>query len=493
MTLTTLIIYVALIAVLVTLIVEFVFKKRTSWLMTYLQNFCGVLLIWSGWVKAVDPLGTAYKMEQYFDQFEFVFQETWFSFLAPLFPIMSEYAVGFSVFVIVFEIVLGVMLILGHKPKFIAWSFLGLFIFFSILTGFTYLTGYVPGDVNFFEFSKWSAYDPNNMKVTDCGCFGDYIKLEPKTSFLKDIFLLFPAFYFLFRSKNMHTLFSRTVRNILVSIIGVGLIYYCISNFLWDIPKNDFRPFKKGANIGEQKRLEDEAMANVQITAYKVTNKASGEQKTVPYDEYLKTFQQYPSEEWELEQQYTDPAIPLTKISEFDISDKDGYSMNDLILNSDGPLIFLVAHKLYGDGSPSTRIVRDTIFKTDTIYQRDGSMKLERVIDRIDERTESYIDYQWKEFYTKRYEEVVNPFVEKAQADGIPVIAAVGGADYEQIQDLRADIGLNVQYGMADDILLKTIVRSNPGIVLMNKGVLVNKWHYEQLPSYENVKSEYLQ
>ena len=190
------------------------------------RNYVGAFFIFSGWVKAVDPLGTAYKMQDYFNQFEFVFEETWFSFITPIFPILTDYAVGFSVFVIVFEIVLGAMLILGHKPKFTSWAFLLLVVFFTILTGFTYLTGYVPGDVNFFSFSSWGEFNENNMKVTDCGCFGDFIKLEPFVSFQKDLVLLVPAVFFLLKSKTMHTIFSKTVRNIGVTALSLGLIYY---------------------------------------------------------------------------------------------------------------------------------------------------------------------------------------------------------------------------------------------------------------------------
>ena len=86
----------------------------------------------------------------------------------------------------------------------------------------------------------------------------------------------------------MHVLFTRTSRNILVSVVGLGLIYYCMTNYVWDIPKNDFRPFKKGRDIAAQKQLEEDALANVQIIAYEVENKETGEKKTLPYDEYLK-------------------------------------------------------------------------------------------------------------------------------------------------------------------------------------------------------------
>ena len=88
MNLGTLILVIGSVAVVLTLLTGLVLKAHKSWLMTFLQIFTGVLFIFSGWVKAVDPLGTAYKMHQYFAEFEFTFVETWFSFLAPIFPVL---------------------------------------------------------------------------------------------------------------------------------------------------------------------------------------------------------------------------------------------------------------------------------------------------------------------------------------------------------------------------------------------------------------------
>lgn len=86
MTLQTLILYIAVVAVILTLITGYLKTGNRSWWMTFLQHFTGVLFIISGLVKAVDPMGTAFKMEQYFTEFEYTLAETSLSFLAPLFP-----------------------------------------------------------------------------------------------------------------------------------------------------------------------------------------------------------------------------------------------------------------------------------------------------------------------------------------------------------------------------------------------------------------------
>ena len=83
-------------------------------------------------------------MEQYFAEFKVNFSQTSLSSLADIFPVMAEYAIVFAVIIIVFEIVLGIMLLFGIYHKITSWSFFLLILFFTFLTGFTYLTGYVP-------------------------------------------------------------------------------------------------------------------------------------------------------------------------------------------------------------------------------------------------------------------------------------------------------------------------------------------------------------
>jgi uncharacterized membrane protein YphA (DoxX/SURF4 family) len=256
MSLIALMSYIAVVAAGLTALNQFFFKNVKNIGVTYVQNFAGALFVFSGWVKAIDPLGTAYKMEQYFAEFESTFAGTWFDFLAPLFPKMAEYAIAFSVFTIIFEIILGILLLIGGRIKFTVWAFFSMMLFFTFLTGFTYLTGYVPESINFFRFSEWGPYVSTNMKVTDCGCFGDFIKLEPKVSFLKDVFLMIPALIFIYFQDKMHQFFDIKTRNILVLVSLPLLLLYCMSNYVWDIPHLDFRPFKVGTDIRTKKKQQ---------------------------------------------------------------------------------------------------------------------------------------------------------------------------------------------------------------------------------------------
>jgi uncharacterized membrane protein YphA (DoxX/SURF4 family) len=449
MTLTTLLIYISIAAAGLTGITYFMLDKKDNILMSLLQNFCGALFIFSGYVKAVDPLGTAYKMEQYFAEFESTFADTAMSFIAPIFPALSNLAVGFSVFMIVLEIALGLMLILGARKKLTAWLFFLIVAFFTVLTGFTFLTGYVPSGVNFFAFSQWGEYLETNMKVTDCGCFGDFIKLEPYTSFLKDVFLLVPSLLFLFYTKQMHELFTEKTRDYSVLGLSVVVLLYCFSNYSWDIPGQDFRPFKVGTDVAATKQAEEDAAASVQTIGYTLINKANGETVELTTAEFLKVYQQYPESEWEYNPQTSKPAIEPTKISDFEVSDAEGYDQVPALLEDPGYSFVIVAYKFKGEAG------------------------------------------NWDDGYVKKWQEDIQPVVTAARAAGHSVMAMTKFADDAYIEDFQKTIGADYPFYRGDDIMLKTIIRSNPGVVLMKDGVILNKWHHKKLPSFEEITTEH--
>ena len=491
-TLSTLLIGVAIFAALFTAFVGMVLKKQENWLMTYVQSFCGGLFLFSGYVKAVDPLGTAYKMTDYFTEFESTFSETAFSFLAPIFPWLSSMSVGFSVFMIVFEIVLALMLLLGSKPKLTAWLFFALVAFFTVLTGYTFLTGYVPSGVNFFEFGKWGAYVESNMKVTDCGCFGDFLVLEPRTSFLKDVFLLAPSIYFIWRWKDMHQLLTKKTRNIILGVATAAVLLLCLSNYVWDIPNKDFRPFKVGNDVAAIKKYEAEEMAKVQVYAYQLTNKSSGEVVELPYADFLKKFKDYPKAEWEYEQLKTKPTIKPSKISEYAISDADGLEMADSLLGIKGYSLMTVSYKLLGEGRSEKVMKKVPIYAMDTVVTADGGESIVRKLEREEEQEFTETTFDWDPKFAKIYSAIVNPLMAKAEADGLFVYGVAGGAGAEKIESFRHETQAAYPIYEADDILLKTIIRSNPGLVLWKDGQVVMKWHYKKLPSWEALKEEWI-
>ncbi|MCB0576108.1 MAG: DoxX family membrane protein, partial [Saprospiraceae bacterium] len=347
-------------------------KKHKNVLWTFLQHFCGVWFIFSGLVKAVDPIGTAYKMEDYFAAFEQTFEglNNMFSGLAPLFPWLAKSSEGFSIVMIALEIALGIMLIVGYTRKWTAWLFFLLVFFFTILTGFTYLTGFVPSDANFFDFAKWGPYVKNQMRVTDCGCFGDFIKLDPKVSFFKDLGLMVPALMFLLRSRNMHQLWTAGRRNTIVLFGTLASLLLCVRNTYWDLPMVDFRPFKVGSNVRERRELETNA--KVDILGWVLENDSLG--KTITYMEPEPNgytyFKEYPKNQgWHVKDQIqTDlyieqdgQRIPVTKtkVSEFIVESDENdatIEVTEDLLSEPGYSMMIVAYKLKGEKQTETLV-----------------------------------------------------------------------------------------------------------------------------------------
>lgn len=493
MTLSTLIISFAVVGLLLTVLMKMFTKRVNNVALSFLQNFCGAWFVFSGWVKAIDPLGTAYKMEQYFAQFESTFSETWLSFIAPIFPFLTEYQNGFSVFMIILEIVLGFALIIGFRPKLTAWTFFIIMFFFTFLTGFTHLTGYVPNDANFFDFSKWGEFKETQMRVTDCGCFGDFLKLEPFTSFLKDCALMIPAIIFLLMSKSFHRIFSTMGRGAVMGISTIGLLLYCWSNYAWDLPHTDFRPFAEDVHLRDSKLAQEEAMSSTKILNYIVTNKETGKTLVIPYDQYLKEFKNYPKEDWNLEQDVSEPVIPINKLSEFEVADADGNDVTEELLNEPGYSFMIVAHKIKDKRNVVSKMVQDTTYVQDTI-QVEGMQELQIVkkVDKVTPREVSETTYTFNDDYLKKWISIINPVVKEGKKAGMKVYGITAPSDAAKLSSFQKAIAVDYPIYTADDILLKTIVRSNPGVVLLKDGKILKKWHYNKLPDFASIKTAYM-
>ncbi len=486
MSLSTILLGVGIAALVLTILMKSSGDRVKNILLSYIQNFCGGLFIFSGLVKAVDPLGTAYKMQDYFAQFEIHF-----SFIGGIFAPLSEMAVGIAVFMIVFEIVLGVMLILGTWPKTTSISFFLLVLFFTILTGFTYLTGHIPRDATFFEFNRWYDWKESNMLVTDCGCFGDFIVLKPFVSFMKDVVLMVPAIIFLIFSKKMHQISTTGVRFIIPLVTTLGMIVYCMSNYVWDLPHEDFRPFREGVNIAKQKQAEEDAMANVSILGFKLTNKADGKVVELGPNDYAK-MKNYPKAEWNYEQIKSEPTMTPSKISEFEIDDNDNNIADDLLANPDYNFM-IVGYKLPYKSKEVSRVINDTIFRTDTIALEEfpDSIHTVQVVDKVNQENKMVKEYTFDANYLKNFKKV-SDFTEKAAAENVKSFFVTKFVDRTVTQSLKEQTHFGSPIYMADDILLKTIVRSNPGVVLMKEGLIIKKWHINKLPKFDEIKSLYL-
>lgn len=500
----TLLISFALVGLLFTALTRMAKRTKNTFL-SFLQHFCGVWFVFSGIVKAIDPIGTAYKMEDYFVQFESTFAglQNVFAGLAPVFPALSQYSAGFSIVMIVLEIVLGVMLVLGYSRRTTAWLFTLIVLFFTFLTGFTYLTGFVPQEANFFDFAQWGPYVKTQMRVTDCGCFGDFIKLDPKISFFKDLGLLIPAFVFLFRSKNMHQLFTPKGRNVLTWSTAAVSLLFCLQNTYRDLPVVDFRPFHEGANIRERKALEEEARGNIEIIGWVMENTNTGEvtKAMIPMERYKELVAQYPKEAgWKVKDQIkTEPFIEKdgkritineTKVSDFAIESEDGDVTED-ILNEPGYSLMIVAYKLYGEKVMETVVVQDTTWAYDTLRVGPDSVQLQPRIAEITPKKVQREVFVPEAHYGDVFRNKVNPLAEAVKKAGWKVYAVNTFQDSEVASRFAENVGASYPFYHGDDKLLKTIIRSNPGIVLLKDGVVLAKHHWRHIPDAQNVLNRY--
>src|SRR5690606_30234882 len=175
--------------------------------------FVGILFIFSGLIKANDPTGFGYKLQEYFLVFHMDF--------------LHDYSTWLAVLICGLEIVLGVFLLLGIYKNKVAWGLLLLTVFFLFLTFYS----------AFFEV------------VSSCGCFGDAIPLTPWQSFIKDIILLIFVFIIFKYRTRITPIFSNSTTIGLVSTLIVLLAFGIGIYTIYFLPFIDFLPYKEGNNI----------------------------------------------------------------------------------------------------------------------------------------------------------------------------------------------------------------------------------------------------
>ena len=496
MTIITLLVSFALAA---SVLLGLTWNKVTNRWLSFLQYFAGVWFTFSGIVKAIDPIGTALKMQDYFADFESTAECSGNKWLIPLLSFMSEHAVGFSIFVIVLEILLGIALIIGYLPKTTAWVFLLLNIFFTILTGYTHLTGYVPDGVCFFEFSKWGEFVKTNMKVTDCGCFGDFLKLDPSVSFKKDFYLLMPiSLIFLFLSSGFHKLFTTNGRRFIIGSTTILALICCFYNTFSNEPIVDFRPFRNGTHIREQKAAEIKAAGDVMILNWKLKNEKTNEVLTLDDKTYMANYEtKYTSENgWKvLDQDKTDPSVSRSKISDFMVFSLKDEDITDKLLGEKGYTFLVLSGKVKSTSTKKTIEVSDSTFKTDTIKKRIAgrdSFETVKRFDKIVKREEVFRSYSFDTDYREHFSNTINPVVEAAEKAGHKVAAILPTNDARVIDDFRHAAQTAYPFYYADEKLIKTMMRSNPGLFLIKDGQIVHKWHVNKLPTFEEIKAMYL-
>lgn len=208
----------------------------------------GVLFIFSGLVKANDPNGLSYKMQEFF--------ERWATdgFLPKVMNWLHGFSLEFSIVMIALEILVGVGLLLGIWKKFFVWLIFVLILFFAWLTGYAALSG----------------------KIATCGCFGDCLPLTSMQSFIKDLVLLVLIVILLIGMKYIKPVLTMAV-DFFILIVSVFFVF----GFQWYVmqylPVADCLPFKKGNNLLELRKMPANAIPDKKD--YRFVYKKGGEEK----------------------------------------------------------------------------------------------------------------------------------------------------------------------------------------------------------------------
>ena len=218
---------------------------------TIARILTGLLFIFSGLVKAIDPRGLAYKMMEFF--------EAWASdgFMKNLMDALNDYALGFSIIMITLEVVVGVALLLGWQKKLTVWLLLLLMLFFTFLTSYVLFSG----------------------KIRACGCFGDCIPLTPIQTFTKDIVLLVIALFLIFNLKYIQPLAKPMIATLYVLLATIGVLFLQ-GYVLKHLPVVDCLPYKKGNDILKLRQMPADAVQDK--FEYLFVYEKAGEKKEFP-------------------------------------------------------------------------------------------------------------------------------------------------------------------------------------------------------------------
>lgn len=361
----------------------------------------GVLFIFSGFVKADDPLGFSYKLQEYFEAFG-----PWWKWAIPTsFPL----ACGIPIL----EMLLGVMVLIGARKKFTLWMLLLMTLFFAFLT----------------------FYTAHYNKVLECGCFGDAIPMTPWQSFYKNVVLLVLIGIIAIGHKHYSAALSQGLENTVIVVFLAGSIWftwYCYSY----LPVIDFRPYKVGTDI---KKDMKGGVPDVLKYYYTLKNKKSGEVKE--FDKFPDNYQA----DWDYVSNRTEVVKKgiEAKIHDFTITDlESGNNITDSVL-SNPDYSFL--------------IICSDVTKTET--SDEVSHKLNALYNDCSKHNIKML------CLTASGEDDINAYKKKT----------------------------NAQYPFAntDDTQLRTMIRSNPGIIMIKDGIVIAMWHYHRIPDYKSLNQEY--
>ncbi len=350
----------------------------------------GLIFVFSSTVKGIDPVGTAYRVEDYLVVFG------WTNLL--------PYSIYIAFLVIISEFILGIAFLFKTLMRI---AIPGMFLMMSFFTVVT-------------------LFDAINNWVPDCGCFGDAVKLSNWHTFYKNVVIISLNVIFVLKI-NIYALRKcnarKTAALFLTGILFTGFVIYNYNH----LPVIDFRNWKEGRDM----KTGESGKEKIYVI-YK--NKKSGEIKEFLSPDYPWNDSVWMSQ-WEFVDQRADDSQVVKKY-DLQIEDSSGTNVTKDIIESPDYQFIIVSYYL-GDGSEK------------------GFEKLPAIVDYLNTK-------------------------------GVNVVLLTA-SENSNIKAFLKRYRLNVDTYFADDIQLKAMIRSNPGLILLKNGVVLKKWHYNDFPGVKQL------
>lgn len=358
--------------------------------MKFLREFSryivAVVFIFSGFVKGVDPLGTAYRLEDYF----IAYGTSW----------ADPLALFMSIALSTTEFVIGAALLLNIRTKFMSWALLLIMTFFTVLTLFD------------------AVYEP----VSDCGCFGDAIKLTNWQTFYKNIVLMVFTLIVFFGRKLFKPGLKPASQIILLLMIVSGFVSFSVYNYR-HLPMIDFMDWKTGRDMTPD---QSETETLVYLTFKNIETGQTSEflSPNYPWNDSLWMAT------WEFVDQRT---VVLGESVQHGLyaEDIDGNDVTLMLIDNHDLVFVTVSYDL-------------------TLISKKGIHALTEISKELEKR---HIDH-----------------------------AMLTSTLPEEVTGFAQEHNLTLNAYFADEVVLKTMVRANPGIIVFREGVVLGKWHYHDFP-----------
>lgn len=375
-------------------------KSSVHWILI-IRILVGVLFIFSGLIKANDPDGLTYKMQEFFE----------------LWSIhgLNDYAKTFAIAIITFEILAGVCILIGFAYNTMAFLILILMLFFTFLTG----------------YAVW--YESSTGNKLACGCFGDCIPLTATQSFWKDIILLVLVSLLLLYRKQIKPLFAKFRSLIILSVLTLVTLFvqwYAITY----LPFIDCLPYKVGADIVKDSKPPVDGVPDEYETTHIYKNLKTNEKVKFHEAAFLEQRIWEDTLTWEYDTTY---AILLKegnmtpKILGFNLVYFDGEETTDFILSQDKPVFLWFVRDVHTASLENIDHIKQLVKLCDA-----HEMYFYMVTSNNQAETDSFLLQHQLEVYTVTL----------------------------------------------DPTTSKTAVRTNPGLMLLEKGVIKGKWSYKNYP-----------